>query len=703
MTKFIPEQLGIFDPLQRQVLRVALSKVSANCYVRTPLTANGWSPTCVIADRDRGWLPIILSDLKLKDDSPEGLLTLAQSQELNRLLSDTVRFNAAFVHEPSNTLPLNYLVLMWHLTEKHCHALNKLVRDFPFIRFVDKQTFIKNVNTLVMRYIRVLDIEAEIYLRQQLFPETLIPASYSANSVTQGTLSSQVQPVMVSGGDVQTRELIPLMECSPPPYYFLDDEQELAVKSGLAPVDFPIEEPKDLSLRLVNGVAGSGKTLILLSRALLLCRMYPDHNHLLLIHSVPIVNDILRDLEHAWGAVPANLKVMSFNDWAEMQWEQVFEQKPQIIVSTDALLFKLRMLRRQYKHMTLSDQQLIDEIHYINEHMLEGQSTYLTLSRVGRGFALRLSERKITWRIYEALQSWLKANGKRLRSDLVRDVCLEQQSFLSRDVKPTLASDQKNKLLSYHSILLDETQLFAPSWFELIKLSVLECGDVFMCADPNQGFLKSRMSWKQLGIDVRGRTKRLRQSYRGTYEILSVANALLPESKSDAIEHLKPDYHHMRHGDKPALIYAANPQSMVDELITCVRKQIESDVDLKHDILILYTNDTKAFELYQRLIMLGGSDRIVWLNKSDRSSPHPPHAQSYIKLAELTSAAGLEASCVYILGADHILVADTVNGDDLVIAENLAKRRLYMAMTRAIQRLTLFACRSLPQEIEALF
>lgn len=35
-----------------------------------------------------------------------------------------------------------------------------------------------------------------------------------------------------------------------------------------------------------------------------------------------------------------------------------------------------------------------------------------------------------------------------------------------------------------------------------------------MCADPNQGFLKHRLSWRSVGLNVLGRTRKLQQPYR---------------------------------------------------------------------------------------------------------------------------------------------------------------------------------------------
>ena len=62
-------------------------------------------------------------------------------------------------------------------------------------------------------------------------------------------------------------------------------------------------------------------------------------------------------------------------------------------------------------------------------------------------------------------------------------------------------------LQKYDHVLVDEAQFFAPSWLQLVRQSLCVGGSIFICADPNQGFLKSRLSWKSVGFNVRGRTK----------------------------------------------------------------------------------------------------------------------------------------------------------------------------------------------------
>ena len=71
----------------------------------------------------------------------------------------------------------------------------------------------------------------------------------------------------------------------------------------------------DFSVRLVNGVAGSGKTLIAISRALLLAELFPRQRILVLIHNTPIVADLAHRLRRARGGLPGNVEMLTFFAW----------------------------------------------------------------------------------------------------------------------------------------------------------------------------------------------------------------------------------------------------------------------------------------------------------------------------------------------------------------------------------------------------
>ena len=83
--------------------------------------------------------------------------------------------------------------------------------------------------------------------------------------------------------------------------YLLDYNQESAVKADLDIEPEGQALSNDFRLNIINGVAGSGKTLILLYRLRLLYHLYPKKQFLVLTHNRPLCHDMQGSLP-GWKA-----------------------------------------------------------------------------------------------------------------------------------------------------------------------------------------------------------------------------------------------------------------------------------------------------------------------------------------------------------------------------------------------------------------
>ena len=65
--------------------------------------------------------------------------------------------------------------------------------------------------------------------------------------------------------------------------------------------------------------------------------------------------------------------------------------------------------------------------------------------------------------------------------------------------------------------------------------SIVKSGrnDLFFCADAGQQIYRSPFSWASCGLDIKGRSSRLRINYRTTSQIKSFSEAVLPAGTSD--------------------------------------------------------------------------------------------------------------------------------------------------------------------------
>ena len=475
--------------------------------------------------------------------------------------------------------------------------------------------------------------------------------------------------------------------------FFLDYDQELATKFDMfGEQRQPDEEDSgEFSVRLINGVAGSGKTLILINRAILYCKKYPHKKTLLLIHNKPVTVDIEYKFNKYLNGMPENLQIKTFHSFALAQQNKVFGRTKPLFTQRDRQPFVEQIFsddNAAYRDLNLSDAQIWSEFEYINDSLIKNKAAYLDYDRQGRGFALPQSKRRSIWLLYEKLVELFRSREKGyLPSLYIRELCLLE--------------DTNADLVKYDHILIDEAQFFFPSWLYLVKKSLVETGQLYMCADPNQGFLKSRLSWKRVGLNVRGRTKKLNYSYRTTFEIMKAADALLDYLDETSEDFVKPDLDRMARGSKPKVIYSTTPQDeqqrFLNELKTIVK---QAEVPL-HQIIILCSDAINPWNIKHVLDRILGKDKVVNCNDNlDMAA----NLGERIRLMSINSCTGMEAGVTFVLGVGELLNKENnidLSDDEQQLLHQESIRKLYVAMTRAGQKLVLFSTQNLPKQLEA--
>ncbi|MBU2711634.1 UvrD-helicase domain-containing protein [Zooshikella harenae] len=546
---------------------------------------------------------------------------------------------------------------------------NHLLQD---IQLIERDNFFNNAEEVINQYAVSMPTEHQQWLKETFISDAMVHSACTARQKVQKDNTAKLQ------------------------HLFLDYDQEWAAKLDLLDAERNLNQENKFTARLINGVAGSGKTLILIKRAILYCTRYPDRKVLLLIHNKPITNDISIKFDRYWQGKPANLKILTFHGFAYRQKIKLLQLNSKTKIES---IFDLKQALKipSVKHLLsedsnyllsskLTQEQLWSEVEYINNSLIADQQSYLEVDRQGRGFALQKNQRQAVWTLYCLLMERMQSIGGYLASLYIRELCL---------------SAEKEKWVDkYHHILLDEAQFFEPSWFELVKAALLPSSQLFMCADPNQGFLRSRLSWKSVGINVRGRTKKLTRSYRTTYAILKAANALLEVFDEDPDEFLKPDFNKMEKGVRPHVIYSAAPQDELErfsnELYSCIYASGVSP----GQILVLYTQSYNKNNLKCAIEKRIGNGVVCDLNT--KKIPEDL-TKDYIRIATLNSCTGLEAGVTFIVGLGSLL--SQYRRLDLVTEERPAilqetYRKLYVAMTRAGQRLFMFSTELMPEELD---
>jgi len=371
--------------------------------------------------------------------------------------------------------------------------------------------------------------------------------------------------------------------------YLLDYDQEAAVK-----IDLDIEpEGQNLStdfrLNIVNGVAGSGKTLILLYRLRLLYHLYPDKQFLVLTHNKPLSHDLQSRFARLEGTLPAGIEWCTFNGWCYSHWpKHPAWKEPLSIRKREEVVHQV--WGKTLQDSTITEHMLISEIDWLKDQLPIDQSEYLTIDRRGRGFGLTSDQRIRMWNAVNSYQQLLEQQGSLDWGDIPRNLW-------------QFSEEGKVTLPQYDFILVDEAQFFAPIWMNLIQKALKpQNSHLFMVADPTQGFLGRRTTWKSLGLEARGHSHQLRHSYRTTREIMQFATLFyrlrLPEEKDDDV--LTPDILNMPNGAFPQMITLASAQDEIARVANEVVDFLNQGFPRK-DLLILHANGQGTKALIQAI------------------------------------------------------------------------------------------------------
>jgi hypothetical protein len=463
--------------------------------------------------------------------------------------------------------------------------------------------------------------------------------------------------------------------------YVLSYNQEWVLKYDLDLSDEAAAATDDLHLQLVNGVAGSGKSLILVYRARLLRRFFPHKRVLVLTHNKPLILDLQRRYLQLSGG-DRGVEWRTFHGWCQKYWPEG-EPRVTLVRIGERKSIVARVWQRHLGDTAISPELLQDEIDWVKDHLITSEQGYLEADRSGRGFGLNETMRARMFAAIRAYQAELHSRGLADYSDVPRRLW---RALVEGDVQFPV----------YDFVLIDEAQFFAPIWFELIKRMLNpKSGHLFMAADPTQGFLKRRQSWTASGLHVRGRTHHLARCYRTTGAILDFATQFyqlrLPED-DEAI--IAANVQQMPHGPPPQVIPLTSEQDELARVVNEIRALSQAGMPLEH-IMVIHADWQGAGRALERLRMEFGMARVVHA----RDRPTDQH----IRVCALDAATGLESPIVFLIGMHRLYEAEqSLRMSEEERSERIRDntRRLYMAMTRAGQRLLMTHVGPLPEVLD---
>lgn len=304
---------------------------------------------------------------------------------------------------------------------------------------------------------------------------------------------------------------------------------------------------------------------------------------------------------------------------------------------------------------------------------------YLTSPRPGRGRPLSRPARKSLWSALERLTAKLAATEQATHLQIAHIAA----DFLdARTVRP------------FAHVVVDEGQDLHPAHWRFLRACVRPAdvtlpNDLFIAGDAHQRIYDYRVSLSALGIETRGRSKRLKINYRTSQQILGWSLAILAGAKFDDLDgalDTQEGYHSSFTGPAPIRQHFTTP----GEEARWVAAQIRSWLDDNPIDVIGVLARTKG-HLEATGAALGESG-VRWRHAKDDEPDDAGTAP--VVLSTMHSAKGLEFPRLIVVAANHDAIplpaaviseaVDPVQHELDVLRERCL---LYVACTRARDRL----------------
>jgi superfamily I DNA/RNA helicase/mRNA-degrading endonuclease RelE of RelBE toxin-antitoxin system len=539
---------------------------------------------------------------------------------------------------------------------------------------------------------RILTSEAELDAIQKLIPEAQATALFAlACGMSVEDAWREVAPYLVPDiqHPVNTSDLITAMKRSPDQIVFVSGHAELqriladpfaAWRIFLHPSQRKIAyATRYAGPAQVTGGAGTGKTVTALHRAAHLAtqesaQLFATQADvrppiLLTTFTRNLADSLQRQFDELAedAELRTQVEVLNVDRVAHHIVAKAHGSNPPIVKSHDLQQlwtsaatdagheFTPTFLSREWEQVILAQ-----DLH--TEH------DYLSCSRAGQGVPLGKSQRGRVWQIVQRVVGELNAAGMSTHLQLANEA--------THIVRRSLDTP-------YRHVIVDEAQDLHPAQWGLLRAAVPRGpDDLFIVGDPHQRIYDHHVSLNSLGINVRGRSRRLTMNYRTTQEILAWAVPRLGRNPvtgiDDEVDSLV-GYRSPMHGGSPVIRHAATRDEELWALVERLRDWMTDGIE-PHAIGIAARSGYAVNEIKERL-KAAGMQAVSLAAIGKRNT---------MRVGTMHSMKGLEFQAVAVIGvAEGAVPAPSAvtseAADPVAHALDLQRERcvLFVACTRA--------------------
>ena len=427
----------------------------------------------------------------------------------------------------------------------------------------------------------------------------------------------------------------------------------------------------------VLGGAGTGKTVAAMHRARWLARNLPECRILFTTFARNLATDIENNLRSICSPEEmSRIEVTNLDRWVvrflrgkryefhiefgrnQEAWQRALDLKP--------------------PELDLSDSFYEDEWEQvIQARGVVSEQEYRVVSRVGRGTRLGRGARVRVWPVFEEYRAQLAERG------------LKEVDDAYRDAAALLRDDGAGG--GYAAVVVDEAQDMGAQAFALIR-AIAPAGrdDLFIVGDGHQRIYgRNRVVMGRCGIDIRGRSRKLRLNYRTTEETRRWAANLLVGSAIDDLDGGSDDNQGIRsltRGPEPALERFDTQEEQIEFLMRYLAV-LETSGEALRAVCIVARTTGERDAIKQHLLARDIEAEVIDRDAVDDA------AHVGVRLATMHRVKGLEFERVVMASMNEGLVPLSVaiagKGDDTAreSAETEERSLVYVAATRAKKEL----------------
>ena len=419
----------------------------------------------------------------------------------------------------------------------------------------------------------------------------------------------------------------------------------------------------------VSGSAGTGKTVVALHRAAHLAKTNPDARVLLTTFSDILANQLraklavlMSDESGAAGkvdvqsldAVGLSLYEARFG-MVELAGRDIVEELLLEAASAEETNFALTFVTSEWERV-------------IDAWQLSTWEGYRDVRRIGRYRRLSEAQRETLWPVFERVRAGLRERALITKADMFGRLTTE----LAGQV---LSPDQY--------VVVDEAQdVSVPQLRFLAALAGGRQNGLFFAGDLGQRIFQQPFSWRELGVDVRGRSQTLRVNYRTSHQIRIQADRLLDPELADVdgnTEERKGTVS-VFNGPTPTVLAPGSEEAESVAIGEWLRARVNDGVE--PDEIAVFVRSSEQID---RAVAAGNRAGAPCAVLDDNTGT----AEGAVTVSTMHLAKGLEFRAVVVMACDgeviplQARVESIVDEADLEEVYNTERNLLYVACTRA--------------------